>query len=327
MLARAAKKSVPELVEGRLAATYLPTYTRSRPQSAFCAALTNHGRIRDGFALLRGIVFDIPRILAGFALSALIGAVAYRRGSLDRSGWLGAIITGTATFGFGGWTWGCTLIMFFVTSSVLSHYRQAQKQRLAGEKFEKGGRRDLWQALANGGAGAAAALGYALLGEPSALLAVFIGIMATVTADTWATELGVLSPHPPRLITTGKIVTPGTSGGVTFYGLAASAGGGLLIGLTAYLILGLENNLWSLALLPAAVVGGVAGSLVDSLMGATVQAMYLAPNGETERRAARSGQSYPLLRGWRWMNNDMVNFLSSLSGGVAAALIFLLLRG
>lgn len=272
-------------------------------------------------------MFDIPRILAGFALSALIGAVAYRRGSLDRSGWLGAIITGAATFGFGGWTWGCTLIMFFVTSSVLSHYRQAQKQRIAGEKFEKGGRRDLWQALANGGAGAAVALGYALLGEPSALLAVYVGIMATVTADTWATELGVLSPHPPRLITTGKVVTPGTSGGVTLYGLAASAGGGLLIGITAFTILGLENNLWLLALLPAAVVGGVAGSLVDSLMGATVQAMYLAPNGETERRAARHGQSYPLLRGWRWMNNDMVNFLSSLSGGVAAVSIYFLLRG
>lgn len=270
---------------------------------------------------------NVPRIAAGFALSALIGALAYRRGSLDRSGWLGAIITGTATFGFGGWAWGGALVTFFVTSSALSHFRQAQKQRVAGEKFEKGGRRDLWQALANGGAGAAIALAYALLGEPVALLAVYVGVMATVTADTWATELGVLSPHPPRLITTGRIVPAGTSGGVTLYGLAASAGGGLVIGLAMLVFVIFERGGWMPLLVPATLIGGVAGSLFDSLMGATVQVMYLAPTGETERRAARDGRQYPVLRGWRWMNNDLVNFLSSLLGGGVALAAYMLFGG
>jgi len=272
-------------------------------------------------------VFDPSRIITGFLLSTLIGAVAYRRGSLDRGGWLGAIITGAATFGFGGWTWGCALVVFFVTSSALSHFRQAQKQRIAGEKFEKGGRRDLWQALANGGAGAAVALLYALAGEPVTLLVVFVGILATVTADTWATEIGVLSPQQPRLITTGRLVAPGTSGGVTAYGLGASAGGALLIGTTVMLAFAVERGAWLPMLLPAALAGGVAGSLVDSLIGATVQAMYLAPGGETERRAGRHGQQYPLLRGWPWMNNDAVNFLSSLAGGVVALLVYALAAG
>ena len=270
---------------------------------------------------------DIPRIAAGLVLSAFIGAVAYRRHSLDRSGWLGAIITGTATFGFGGWTWGSVLIVFFVTSSALSHFRQAQKQRIAGEKFEKGGRRDLWQALANGGAGAALALAYVLTGEPIVLLAAYVGVMATVTADTWATEIGVLSPHPPRLITSGRIVAPGTSGGVTLYGTGASAGGALLIGAATLLFMAAERGVWLVALLPAALVGGVVGSLVDSLLGATVQAMYLSPTGETEKRASRDGVRYPLLRGWRWMNNDMVNFLSSLAGGAAAFGVYALTSG
>jgi uncharacterized membrane protein len=54
----------------------------------------------DGVSILPSVVMvDIPRIAAGLVLSAFIGAVAYRRHSLDRSGWLGAIITGTATFG------------------------------------------------------------------------------------------------------------------------------------------------------------------------------------------------------------------------------------
>jgi uncharacterized protein (TIGR00297 family) len=282
----------------------------------------------DGVSILPSVVMvDIPRIAAGLVLSAFIGAVAYRRHSLDRSGWLGAIITGTATFGFGGWTWGSVLIVFFVTSSALSHFRQAQKQRIAGEKFEKGGRRDLWQALANGGAGAALALVYGLTGEPVMLLAAYVGVMATVTADTWATEIGVLSPHPPRLITSGRIVAPGTSGGVTLYGIGASAGGALLIGAATLLLMAAERGVWLVALLPAALVGGVVGSLVDSLLGATVQAMYLSPTGETEKRASRDGTRYALLRGWRWMNNDMVNFLSSLTGGAAAFGVYALMSG
>lgn len=264
-------------------------------------------------------MIDVPRIAAGLVLSTVIGAVAYRRQSLDRSGWLGAVITGTLTFGFGGWTWGCVLIVFFVTSSALSHFRQAQKQRIAGEKFEKGGRRDLWQALANGGAGAALAVAYGLTGEPVMLLAAYVGVMATVTADTWATEIGVLSPHPPRLITSGRIVPPGASGGVTLYGLGASAAGALLIGAATLALAAAEREVWLPLLAPAALVGGVAGSLFDSLLGATVQAMYLSPTGETEKRASRDGRAFPLVRGWRWMNNDMVNFLSSLAGGAVAA--------
>lgn len=271
-------------------------------------------------------MFNVPRILAGLLLSALIGAVAYRRRSLTRSGWAGAIITGTSTFGFGGWAWGLTLIVFFVSSSLLSHFKQAQKQRIAGEKFEKGGRRDLWQTLANGGIAALLALLYALLGEPPALPALFAGVMATVTADTWATELGVLSRRPPRLVTTLRSVAPGTSGGVSAVGLLASAAGALLIGLALLVLLRIERGVWPAGLVPATLLGGLAGSLFDSLLGATVQALYRAPDGdETERVYAPDGRANPPLRGWRWMNNDAVNLISSLVGGVAALLVAALL--
>jgi uncharacterized protein (TIGR00297 family) len=282
------------------------------------AAVSAH---HDGLTVL-----DIPRILAGLVLSALIGGIAYRRRSLTASGWLGALLTGTLTFGFGGWAWGLTLIAFFVTSSALSRFRQARKQQLAGEKFEKGGQRDLLQALANGGAGALLALAYGLSGEPPALLAAFVGIMATVTADTWATELGVLSPQPPRLVTTWRVVEPGTSGAVTLHGLAATAAGALLIGLVMLVVGAIERDVWIPWLLPAALLGGVGGSLADSLLGATAQAIYRAPKGDqTERRAAADGAPNPRIRGWRWMNNDMVNFISSLIGGLIGLAIWRIL--
>jgi uncharacterized protein (TIGR00297 family) len=274
------------------------------------------------------------RIILGLALSVAIGALAYWRRSLTVSGWLGAVITGTLTFGFGGWPWGLTLITFFSTSSMLSHYKEALKERRAAEKFSKGGRRDLWQTLANGGIGAVLALLYGLIGEPSWLLAAFLGVMATVTADTWATELGVLSPHKPRLITTSRPVEPGTSGGVTLLGTSASAAGSLIIGLAMVCFFVVGEALagrplifpWWMVL--AALPGGILGSLFDSLLGATVQAIYRYPDGrETERTVGRDGTPNTFVRGWPWLNNDMVNLLSSLFGGLVAVGVFVAIGG
>jgi Raf kinase inhibitor-like YbhB/YbcL family protein len=57
-------------------------------------------------------------------------------------------------------------------------------------------------------------------------------------------------------------------------------------------------------------LAGLAGSLVDSLLGATWQAIYYCPacRKETERHPLHTcGTPITLLRGWRWLNNDWVN--------------------
>jgi uncharacterized protein (TIGR00297 family) len=266
-------------------------------------------------------MIDLMQIGLGFVLSIVIGGIAFARRSLSESGWLGAILVGTLTFGFGGWPWGLTLIVFFVSSSILSHYKESIKERRAAEKFAKGGRRDFFQTVANGGLGALCAVAYALGNQPPVLLAAFVGLMATVTADTWATELGVLSPHQPRLITTRQPVPPGTSGGVTLMGTTAAAAGGLLIGITMFLFSWLMLPGGSLPwwMIVAGLLGGLGGALFDSLLGATVQAIYVYPDGrETERRIARDGTPNRFLRGWRWMDNDLVNLISSIGGAVIA---------
>jgi len=277
---------------------------------------------------------NLFELLGGFALSLVIGVIGYRRGALNGSGLVGALITGTLIFGLGGWEWGTLLITFFVSSSALSFYHAREKQELA-EKFAKGHRRDVGQALANGGLAALLAvlshllptsLSPTLAGEGKGGVLWFVacaGAMAAVNADTWATELGVLSPHSPRLITTGRQVEVGASGGVTWLGTGASLGGALLIGLLGGLGALVLRQGWAVAsaLLLAATVGGLTGSLCDSLLGATVQAIYWCDicQKETERQVHRCGTQTRLLRGWRWLGNDLVNFIASAVGALVAA--------
>lgn len=262
----------------------------------------------------------MPHALVPAALfSALISFVAYRRGSLSTSGVAGAVLVGTLTFGFGGWNWGLLLAVFFVSSSLLSHYKESEK-RAAAEKFDKTHRRDLAQAFANGGAGAIAALLNVVLPAPL-WFPFFTGVMATVNADTWATELGTLSRQPPRLITTGRIVEVGTSGGVSVLGTAVSLVGGLVIGLVGALT---QRKKGAGPLIFAAAVAGLVGSLFDSLLGATVQQIYYCDHcaKETERKVHKCGYATRSLRGWSWLNNDLVNLLASLVGGLVAVIIW-----
>src|SRR6266704_1835230 len=107
------------------------------------------------------------RLLLGLLFSSGIGLLAYRRQSLDKSGVLGAIASGTSIVGLGGWSWGLSLIYFFVSSSLLSSFRAQEKASAAADKFTKGSRRDLSQAVANGGLATLFALLFGLSRSPS----------------------------------------------------------------------------------------------------------------------------------------------------------------
>lgn len=269
----------------------------------------------------------------------MIGALAYRAGALSPGGIAGAILLGTAILGFGGWPWAIILVAFFVSSTALSYYGRRRKAQLLGEVV-KGHRRDLAQTLANAGIAGLIALWAGLIGPANPVYAIlalaYVGGMAAVTADTWATELGVLAAQLPRLVTTGRRVAPGTSGGVTAAGTLAALAGACFIGIvgallrpTAPLLPGW--SLWPPALgvisapmwIGVAAIAGLGGALLDSVLGATVQASYHcdACGKETERRVHSCGRETVLIRGWPWMDNDAVNFLASACGVAVGALL------
>ena len=254
------------------------------------------------------------QFILGFFLAVIIAYLAFRARSLDRSGAYAALIVGTVIFGFGGWEWAVLLLTFFITSSAMSHAFKDRK-REANEKYAKGGQRDAGQVFGNGGIATLFAALHFFFPEATWPWLGFAASLAAVNADTWATELGVLNPTPPRSITDlHKAVEKGTSGGVSPVGTLASLAGAGLIGLEAALFNPSGVN-W--AFFALVTIAGLLGALFDSLLGATVQAIYYCPScqKETERNPTHScGTGTTQIRGWKWLDNDWVNFACGMFG-------------
>ena len=261
------------------------------------------------------------QLFLGFILAIMIAYLAYRARSLNQSGAVAATVVGTVVFGLGGLQWAILLLIFFITSSAISRLFKKRKQGL-DEKFSKGNERDAGQVFGNGGLATAFVLVHFLFPGSTLGWVGFAAALAAVNADTWATELGVLNPTPPRMITKlSRRVEKGTSGGVSLFGTVASLLGAFFIALPAALFTG------DWLFLPLITLAGLAGSLFDSLLGATVQAMYYCPTDkkETEKHPLHTcGTRTVHIRGWNWLNNDWVNFACGAFGVVVAFAIVLL---
>ncbi len=180
------------------------------------------------------------------------------------------------------------LMALFLLTFSATKFGSAKKERLGIAEDKQG--RNAAQVAANlgvAGLAAATALIYPLPGSWYAV--VVTAALAEATADTLASELGEVLGGPPLLVTTLRRVAPGTDGAVSVAGTAAGASGALVVVLVGVLALGLSPGKAICAGL-----GAIAGLFVDSLLGATA-----------ERRG--------------WLNNDGVNFLSTLAASMVAS--------
>ena len=265
------------------------------------------------------------QIFLGLLVAAVITVLAYRFQLLTRSGALAAFGLGTVVFGLGGLRWAIVLMIFFLTSSGLSRLLRKKKEATE-DKYSKGSTRDAWQVLANGGlAGFFVILHYFLPQSPLTWIG-FCAAFSAANADTWATELGSLSRIPPQMITTLKKVEAGTSGAVSWLGMAAAILGALVVALTGTLFDPYAAVQPAHLALTVITIGGIAGSLMDSWLGATLQAIYYCPQckKETEKNPQHwCGTDTELIRGKTWMNNDVVNAVCTGSGAATALLIIL----
>lgn len=256
----------------------------------------------------------MTRAAAGLLIAAVIAALARRASTLSITGAVAAVVVGVLAMA-AGWDWGLLLIAFFVSSSALSRAGVEIKEARAREMLEKPGPRDAAQVVANGGLFALAALLF-MLDPWSGWRAAGAGALAAATADTWGTEIGMLSGSEPRSIATWQVAPHGQSGAVTVVGLLATAVGGAFVGLLSWL-LG-----WDIAVAVAATIGGVFAATADSVMGARWQARRrcVRCNAVTERRVHHCGASTEHAGGAAWLDNDGVNALAGVLGaGMAIA--------
>lgn len=261
-----------------------------------------------------------PVLAFACGVGVAFGGLAYAVRFLNAGGaWAGGLLA-YSVVGLGGWAWAVPSFAFFLLSSGLSKIRR-QRKAVVEEVSEKGSRRDAAQVYANGGVGWVLLLGYVVQPEPL-LYGGFLGAFAAAAADTWGTEIGALARSSPRLITTGRRVPPGTSGAVSGVGTVASVlGAAVVAGAAVPFGAALVPAVYSLA--GSVIVGGVVGAIVDSLIGATLQARFIDPATALEtERAIADGVVNEHVRGWRWLRNDHVNLLCTLTGAIVAMTCF-----
>lgn len=256
----------------------------------------------------------LDRATIGVIVTGLISLAGYKARALTRSGAAAGFVAGAIAVA-AGWSWGLLLFGLFVSASILSRLGGAKKELLLEAIVEKDGERDAWQVGANGLVYVAAAGAFIAFGGIE-WYAIGIGALAASTADTWSTEIGTLGGRVPRLIVSGKRVPPGTSGGITLAGTIGALAGSLAAG-GAVVLAG-----WPVPFL-AAVAGGLAGAFGDSLLGATVQSKRTCErcSAATERMIHGCGAATVHSRGISWLDNDGVNFVSTMIGGLVALLL------
>jgi uncharacterized protein (TIGR00297 family) len=241
-------------------------------------------------------------------LAAGVSAFGWRKGWLTASGAWAAFVVGACVFGTGDWHSSIPLLLFFFSANLLP--------KLLG-KQDRSEKRTAMQVVANGGVGAACCL-LAVLDPEHALLwwGAYAASIAEATGDTWATEIGTCLGGTPRLITSLEPVPKGTSGAISWMGTLATVGGVMLIAIAGSWSLNL-----SLTSLLRIIIAGTSACMMDSLLGATLQARFeCAICSKQTESAVHCSQPARLLSGWRWLDNSRVNFVCTL----LAAVVFIL---
>ncbi|MEW5955969.1 MAG: DUF92 domain-containing protein [Candidatus Micrarchaeota archaeon] len=282
---------------------------------------------------------EIAQWLLSLIIVLVFAILAFKLSLLTETGTIAAILVGLCLFVLPvepvpGWAWFGLLAAFFISSNAVTRFKKVQKEAV-NQEFAKGSVRDLAQVIANGTVAIFLAAVYHFYPQPIVFTA-FVAVVAVSNADTFATELGVLSKSKPFLITTFKRVENGASGAVSLLGTLAAFAGAAVIAAAAIALASLPSlSTGSFALaapggipLFAAIIvfSGAVGSLADSFLGATIQAMYWCKRckKETERKIHKCGEKTLLFRGIKWIDNDVVNLLSTIVGGALAAGLFYL---
>ena len=205
-------------------------------------------------------------------ICVILGIIVYLTGALDLLGSFFVTIIGIFIIITSGINWLAILLLFLFLGTLFTRFKSDYKKRI-GLEHEK---RTVKNVVSNG----IVPVVMAITGN----YAGFVGAIATATADTLASEIGVLSK--PILITSHEQVKPGTNGGVSVLGTSAGLIGALIIGVVSFLINVSPDLTHSIII---AIIAGMVGCFADSLLGATLEREKLLNNEQVNLSATIIG--------------------------------------
>lgn len=255
-------------------------------------------------------MIELSSFLIGLLLSAFVSLLSYKIKFLSLSGSFGAFLIGTIIFGLGGLKWSVPILFFFITSSILSVInpgKNSDKVKL----FFPYEPRNISQVFANGIIPTLILIADLFLSK-QIFIYLYIASIASVCADTWGTEIGTWTKRTTYNITTLKRITQGQFGGVSLVGTAGAFLGSVFVTASSLIYIDLEFDYFVFI-----IISGLTGSMIDSVIGATVQVKYLCRScGNIVEREEHCNNQTIYYSGYKFINNDSVNLLAGITGVV-----------
>ncbi len=278
--------------------------------------------------------------VSGLLVMCLIGALAYKAHFVDISGLVAAFVVGFTIWYTGGPASFVIILFFFMSAGLATKYKYKAKVKKNVAQEGKGKRS--WVNVFGSGIIpmifsiamylAAMSPQLANAGWPFFLFGGYVGAVATTSADTLASEVGVFSKSKPRLITNLRRKVPsGTIGAVSLLGEGVAIAAGLFIGVIAVvfafftptLIPGLVSAestiVWDyvLFLVPLSILTAFIGCNIDSLLGAVLQNRFVCEIcGAVTDKEFHCDYETKYVGGFKRFTNMHVNLGSSGLGAV-----------
>ncbi|HEY0875770.1 MAG TPA: DUF92 domain-containing protein [Vicinamibacterales bacterium] len=228
-----------------------------------------------------------PTVIVAAAANAAVAVAGYLARTVTISGMLTGFLLGTVIFvatGAEGWI---LLLVCFASAVVTSRIGLARKHAL-GIAEEKGGRRGGGNAFANTGVAAIAAILVLLSYAHTQAAIAFVAALVAGASDTVASEIGKAFGKRTFLVTTLRMVRPGTPGAMSLEGTVAGIAAAAALSAVASAL-----GLMPVAFVIPVTLAATAGALVESALGATLE-----PRGV--------------------LNNDLLNFINTAVAAFAA---------
>lgn len=258
-------------------------------------------------------------ILIGIFISLVIAGLAYLKQSLTLDGFFTATLLGTMIYVFGGIMVWSVLIAFFISSSLLTKLHEKKDH-----DSSKG--RNFVQVISNGLVAAVFSALYFFLEMEIFLIAAVVSI-ASSNSDTWASEIGALSKGKTINILNFKLVPKGVSGAISGLGTFASLLGAFFIGVVFVSIFAFSSEITFPQMLQYGFIVtlcGFLGCLIDSYLGASLQAKYKGiESGKMTEKRWLPDEKVVLASGLAFITNDAVNLLSGLAASILTLVFFM----